>query len=324
MAFPLMRGYNNINLVADLDPVAAMRDNDLAERMRAHPKLLPTGSPDFGFAVQHAAEWRIGSLGAADPSGARETLAHELHVTAAERGEDSGLGRVLLAAAGRIDPEDGEQPDEDEWEIGDRRYRLIRVEKFTLIGGGVMEPPRPTDTEPPDEDGLLSGHLIDPIAPAGRWEAQLRLNLVGHQPISGTVPDVVQAEARRAIRTHPGVVLLPPTYAVVEINGDSWDPLTGGGGPYAARDNLAKYFTELLPGLLEFQGISPSAAERAQWAEAAERIEATNGPEFSVLNRRFRTVRISRMLRLGNDGPEGPRPSDQERYGWYGTAQPRV
>lgn len=46
-----------------------------------------------------------------------------------------------------------------------------------------------------------------------------------------------------------------------------------------------------------------------------------SGPEYAVLERRFRTVRISRMIRLGRDGPEGPRPSDQERYGWRGTEQ---
>lgn len=323
MAFPLMRGYDHINVVADLDPVAMMRDDDLGERMRAHPKLLPAGSPDFGYAVQHGAEWHIGSLGASDPSGARYTLASDLRRRAAKE-KDSDVTRALLAAAGRLDPEDGEQLAKDEWEIGDHRYRVVRVEKFTLIGSAVMEPPRPTDTDPPTGDGLLAGHLIDPVSPAGKWEAQLRLNLVGHRPIPGTVPDTVQTEAHHAIRTHPGVVLLPPTYTVVEIKDDSWDPLTGGDGPGSARHNLAKYFTELLPRLLEFQGDPASPARLAEWADAGARIEAMSGPEFTVLDRRFRTVRVSRMLRLGKDGPEGPRPSDQERYGWHGTAQPQL
>lgn len=323
MAFPLMRGYDHINVVAELDPVAMMRDEELGERMRAHPKLLSAGAPDFGYAVQNGTEWRIGSLGASDPSGARYTLAAELRRTAAKLEKGSGIVRALLAAAGRLDPEEGEQLAKDEWEIGDRRYRVIRIEKFTLIGSDVMEPPRPTDTDPPRDDHLLAGHLIDPVAPSGQWETQLRLNLVGYRPIPGTVPDDVQAEALHAIRTHPGVVLLPPTYTVVEIKGDSWDPLTGADGPGIARHNLATYFTELLPGLLEFQGTPASPDELASWSEAGELIEATSGPEYNVLDRRFRTVRVSRMMRLGRDGPEGPRPSDQDRYGWHGSTQPR-
>jgi hypothetical protein len=199
---------------------------------------------------------------------------------------------------------------------------VIRVEKFTLIGDRVMEPPRPTDADPPEQAYLLRDHLIDPRAPAGQWEAQLRLNLVGYLPIPGTVPDTVRTEARHAIRTHAGVVLLPPTFTVVEIKGDSWEPLTGAEGPGLARINLARHFTELLPRFREYQGNPAGPAELAKWTEAAEQIEAATGPEFAVLGRRFRTVRVSRMLRVGRDGPEGPRPSDQERYGLHGITQP--
>jgi Family of unknown function (DUF5954) len=317
MAFPLMSKHDYINVAADLDPVAAMRDQDLGDRIHAHPKLFPAGCPDFGYAVQTGSEWRIGCLGASDPAGARANLASDLRMAAkrekATRSRD--VANAMLRAAGRLDPEEGEPLAKDEWEIADHRYRIIRIERFTLIGGGVMEPPRPTDTDPPDEARFLCGHLIDPIAPAGHWEAQLRLNLAGNLPIPGTVPDTVRTEARHAIRTHPGVVLLPPTYTVVEIIGDSWEPLTGADGPGLARGNLASHFTELLPRLRQFQGNPATPDELAEWAEAAERIQASAGPEFHVLGRRFRTVRISRMLRLGPDGPEGPRPSDQERHG---------
>lgn len=323
MAFTLMPGHDHIQVVAELDPVAHMRDDDLGKRMKAHPKLFPAGSPDFGFAVQHGTEWRIVSLGEYDPSTARYALASHLRITVEDEDAsrtDPDLARAMLAAADRLDPEDGEQLAKDEWELGDRRYRIIRVEKFTLIGGGVMEPPRPTDTDPPGETNFPRDLLIDPQAPCGQWEAQLRLNLAGHLPIPGTVPQIIETEARHAIRTHPGVVVLPPSFTVVEIDGDSWDPLTGGDGPGIARENLARYFTELLPRLREFQNDPASTEELAEWAEAAERIESASGPEFTVLGRRFRTVRISRMLRLGRDGPEGPRPSDQERYGGRGGA----
>jgi hypothetical protein len=321
MAFSLMPGYDQINVVADLDLLARMRDNDLGERMLAHPKLFPAGSPDFGYAVQTGTEWRIGGVGALDPSGARYDLAGHLRRTALDE-QDPAVSAAMLRAAGRLDPEDGEQLAKDEWELGDRRYRVIRIEKFTLIGGGVMEPPRPTDTDPAEEARLLRDHLIDPQAPAGQWEAQLRLNLVGYLPIPGTVPDIVQTEARHAIRTHAGVILLPPAFIVVEIIGTSWEPLTGASGPGLARGNLASHFTEIMPRLRSFEGNPATPAELAEWTEIAERIQASAGPEFSAKGRRFRTVRISRMLRLGRDGPEAPRPSDQERYGMSGGAQP--
>ncbi|HEX6472614.1 MAG TPA: DUF5954 family protein [Streptosporangiaceae bacterium] len=317
MAFPLMRDYDKINVVAELDPVSAARDAELGQRMRAYPKLFPGGPPDFGFAFQTGSTWRIGTGGGSDPEGARYCLASHLRQRAAEQETDPEVRRALRAAAGRLDPEDGRQLAKDEWEIGDRRYRVIRIEKFTLIGGGAMEPPRATDTDPPPAARLLGDHLIAPLTPAGRWEAQLRLNLVGYLPLPGAVPDQIMAEARHAILTHPGVVLLPPSFMVVEIKGTSWEPFTGADGPEEARRNLAAHFTELLPRFRQFQGEPATPAELAEWAAAAERVAATAGPEFAVLGRRFRIVRVSRFLRLGKDGPEAPRPSDQERYGLH-------
>ncbi|WP_433337901.1 DUF5954 family protein [Spirillospora sp. CA-294931] len=309
MAFPLMFGYDHINLVACLDPVAAIRDKELGERIAELPKLCPAGSPDFGYAVQTGKEWRVGSVGASDPAGARHTLAAHLR-EGAER-ERAETARAMRAAAARLDPDEGEQLPKDEWELGDRRYRIIRVEKFTLIGGGRMEPPRPTDTDPPEASRLLRGHLIDPRAPAGNWEAQLRLNLVGHMPKDGSD----ETEVRHAIRTHAGVVLLPPCFLVVEVKGTTYEPLTGAEGPEEARAHLAGYFAEILPRLRELQGHPPTDAELETWLDAAIDIEDSTGHRFTALGREFRTIRISRMLRLGRDGPEGPRPSDQERHG---------
>ncbi|WP_433463624.1 DUF5954 family protein [Spirillospora sp. CA-128828] len=312
MNFPLMRGFDHINVAARLDPVAAVRDRELGERIQRYPKIFPAGSPDFGHAVQFGNEWRIGSLGADDPSSARYSLAIDLRTAAEET--DPATARAMLAAAARLDPEDGEQLAKDEWETGDRRYRIIRIEKFILIGDRVMEPPRSTDADL-GPDGLLRDHPLDPAAPCGQWEAQLRLNLVGRMPVPGTVPDIIRTEARHAIRTHPGVVLLPPTFLALEIEDDAWGPLTGGDDPEETRDRLARHFTDLLPRFRDFQGDPASAAELAEWAAIADGIRATPGHSFSVRGREFRTVRVCRMLRLGRDGPESPRPSDQERYG---------
>ncbi|WP_131732594.1 DUF5954 family protein [Actinomadura formosensis] len=312
MTFALMRGYDHINVASCPDPVAAVRDRELAERILRYPKIFPTGSPDFGHAVQFGEEWRIGSLGADDPSSARYGLAMDLR-TAAAGEPDPATAEAMLRAAARLDPEDGEQLAKDEWEIGDRRYRIIRVTKYIQCGDRVLEPPRSTDAGLAG-DGLLRGHLIDPSAPCGRWEAQLRLNLVGFLAVAEDVPGIVRTEARHALQAHPGVVLLPPTFMVVELDGDSWGPLVCGDDPDDARKRLARHFTGLLPRMRKLHGDPPSAEECAEWTAMAEGILATPGHSFSVRGREFRTVRVSRMLRLGRDGPEASRPSDQERY----------
>ncbi|QXJ21553.1 hypothetical protein AGRA3207_002414 [Actinomadura graeca] len=308
MPFPLMPGYDHINVVADLDPGAALRDIELGERIRDYPKLLPAGSPDFGHAVQTGTEWRIGSSGSSDPSSARYSLAFDLRRDAADLGEDP-TAHAMRAAADRLDPEDGEQLPKDEWEIGDRRYRVIRMERFALIGDRTMEPPRGCDDTLRGDDPL-AGHLIDPRAPAGHWEAQLRLNLVGFTALPSTASDAARTETHHAILTHPGVVLLPPSFTVVEVEGDTWRPLTGGDRPEEARRRLARHFCDVLPRLREFQGDPVPPAERARWAEASKHIEATTDHTFTIMDREFRILRISRMLRLGKDGPEAPRPSD--------------
>ncbi|MEU5877536.1 DUF5954 family protein [Spirillospora sp. NPDC047279] len=309
-----MPGHDHINLVAELDPVAAVRDEEIGERIRRFPKLIPFGAPDFGHAVQDGPEWRIGATGACDPAGARFDLARRLRGEA-ENEEDGGVVRALRAAGDRLDPPEGDPLPKDEWEIGARRYRVIRVERFTLIMNGVMEPPRVTDADLLAGDPLLHGHLIDPLAPAGQWETQLRLNLAGFVPNPGSVADAVMTETRHAVHTHAGVVLLPPTFTVLEIKDGTAKPVTGGHDPDQARAHLARYFSDVLPELRGFQGEPPAPAEVAEWRRAAAEVEATAGHEFDVLGRCYRTVRVSRMIRLGRDGPEAPRASDQELYG---------
>ena len=95
MTFPLMHGYDHINVVAELDPVAAVRDRELGERILRYPKLLPAGSPNFGHAMQKGKEWRIGCLGSDDPSSARYSLAVELRLAAAEEEDSATASRAI-------------------------------------------------------------------------------------------------------------------------------------------------------------------------------------------------------------------------------------
>ncbi|WP_185758923.1 DUF5954 family protein [Actinomadura hallensis] len=48
---------------------------------------------------------------------------------------------------------------------------------------------------------------------------------------------------------------------------------------------------------------------------------AAAGHRIIARGREFRIVRVGRMLRLGRDGPEAPRPCDQDRYGLPDTAE---
>ncbi|WP_431521586.1 DUF5954 family protein [Actinomadura madurae] len=105
-------------------------------------------------------------------------------------------------------------------------------------------------------------------------------------------------------------MLLPPRFDVLEDRDDHWCPITGGTGPQDARTALAFYFRVLLPKETQ-EGCAPaSPGELAEYARAADRVEAGDGVEFVACGRRFRIVRVTRIVRVGPDGPEPARPSD--------------
>lgn len=305
MAFDGMPGYDLINVVRDLGPVAAVRDQEAAERMRAYPKIVGAGPPDFGVAEQSGGAWRILLLGAADPYSARVDLAVRLRERSERHGPRERGG--MLAVADRLDPEVGESTTDTDFTAGGRRYRIVRVLGFTRFGEDGPEPVRPTDTD----EGPVRSFVLDPVAPVGPSDAALRLELLSLVPAAGTVPEVLRQEAVAAIRNHPGAVLLPPEFAVAEDLDDRWRPITGGDGPQDARDALAHYFRVILPRFPP-PGTAPSPGELAEYAHAAEQIDGDRGVEFVACGRRFRIVRVARMIRVGPDGPEPCRPSDEE------------
>jgi hypothetical protein len=147
----------------------------------------------------------------------------------------------------------------------------------------------------------------------------MRLNLAGWiPPFYRPVPQAAVTQAEHAVRTQPGVTLLPPTFEVVQFEGESFRSITGADGPRKAKANLAFHFTEFLPRMREFADDPATPAELAEWNKAAEQVEASPGPDFEVLGHRYGIVRFSRMLRLGRDGPESQRPCDQEICGYPG------
>ncbi|MGP4028269.1 DUF5954 family protein [Actinomadura sp. 3N407] len=331
MSFEGMPGHDLINVVRDLEPVAAVRDQEAAERRRAYPEIVGMGPPEFGCAEQAGGVWRILSLGALDPREARVDLSVHLRGVAgdhepavredmlriADALEQAGLEqaaperaapeRAAPERAGSAAPEGGAGC--NECAAGPLRFRIVRVLGFARFGDDGPEPARVTD----GEDGPLREFAIDPAAPVGPADAALRLELLGLAPAEGTVPDELRREAVTAIKAHPGVVLLPPEFTVLEDRDGLWRPVTGGIGPQDARDSLAHYFRVLLPKAgPEDCGPPPSPGELAEYAEAADRIDADGGVEFVACGRRFRIVHVIRMIRVGPDGPEPARPSDED------------
>jgi hypothetical protein len=144
MTFALMRGYDHINVVARLDPVAAVRDRELGDRIRRYPKIFSFGSPDFGHAVQTGDAWRIGALGCDDPSSARYSLAIDLRTaapaepdpaTAEELAEWDALAKGILATRGHS------------FSVRGREFRTVRVSRMLRLGRDGPEAPRPSDQE---------------------------------------------------------------------------------------------------------------------------------------------------------------------------------
>ncbi|RSN46994.1 MULTISPECIES: DUF5954 family protein [Actinomadura] len=308
MPFEEMPGHDLINVVRDLDPVAAVRDQEAAERMRAYPRLIAAGPPEFGPAEQADGVWRILSLDSMDPYEARVDLAIRLR-DRAEKAEPAARAE-LRALADDFDPEDLGAPVRTECAVGGRRYRIVRVPPFARLGADGPEPVRATDVE----SGPIDGFRLDPAAPVGPSDATLRLELLGLVPDEGSVPDDERREALAAVRAYPGVVLLPPLFAVVEDRDDHWRPITGGTGPQDARRALAHYFRRTLPRFPPPGAPPPSPGELAEYARAADRVDDGRGVEFVACGRRFRIARVARMIRVGPDGPEPSRPSDETSF----------
>ncbi|MEU8802195.1 DUF5954 family protein [Spirillospora sp. NPDC048819] len=317
MSFEGMPGHDLINVVRDLEPVAAVRDQEAAERRRAYPEIVGVGPPEFGCAEQAGGAWRILSLGALEPYEARIDLSVHLRDIAGDHEPAVREDMLRLADAleqgaleqGGLERAARERADRNECAAGPLRFRIVRVLGFARFGDDGPEPARVTD----GEDGPLREFAIDPAAPVGPADAALRLELLGLVPAEGTVPDELRREALSAVKAHPGVVLLPPEFTVLEDRDGQWRPVTGGIGPQDARDSLAHYFRVLLPKAgPEDCGPPPSPGELAEYAEAADRIDADGGVEFVACGRRFRIVHVIRMIRVGPDGPEPARPSDDD------------
>ncbi|AZQ38289.1 hypothetical protein EJ357_36530 [Streptomyces cyaneochromogenes] len=303
------------------DPAAWVREADAVDASVRYPGFALRG-PVFGVAAQEPAvgpEWRVlKPVVHGMPQMCRDSLNSHLWFRAKDDTDDPAVRRELLAAVDVL-----EREPVNEVEACGVRYRIVRGDEFTRCDGSDrLEPPRPTDPEPtvrtwerraghtpsPDLDLVLDPGPGDDGPMAGALRAGLR----GFVYRGVRFPAEVRRDSERAVRSHPGIVLLPVCFGVVERERTGWEPaLALQSTPHDARRALHDAMVELWPLLYQYDD-----EKKAVYEKAAEEFRALErADEARVAGRTLRVCRVERMLRMGPDGPEPPRPSDVDEYG---------
>ena len=304
------------------DPVCEVTEQDALRSAERYPHVVLRG-PVFGFAEQRPADrpgWRLLSeVADGFPQQARDGLnSHLWHRAKRETAPGDELRAELLAAVARL-----EREPLDELEVAGVRYRVVRADEFARMGPEGIEGPRPTDPDTPRRDladrsprpsaNRTRGFFADHATPTGIMESIQRMELLSLRYRAARIPSEVRYDSERALATHPGVVLLPAMFTFAERKSASWEPKAAlQHTPCDARATLYAYLAEFLPKLEQ----EVSAQDARGYARAAE--EFRSGPprdEVTVLGRRFQVIRVERLMRIGPDGPEPPRPSDRDPYG---------
>lgn len=307
------------NLVRRDDPAELVAEADAVDASVRYPHLAVRG-PVFGLAAHDPAagpHWRLlKPVTDGAPQQTRDGLNSLLWFTAKDDVDDRAVRRELLAAVAVL-----EREPVNEVEVRGVRYRVVHGEEFARTGDEGLEPPRPTDPEPAERvwDGRRDtpsrdiGFTLDP----GRGETSpmtgaLRLGLRDFAYTGSRYPADVRADSERAVSTHPDIVLLPVGFGVAERRGQGWRPHGSlSATPHDARRMLYGAMTEAWPLLYDFD-----ARQRTEYARAAKEFRAAGrANDARVGDRLFRICRIERLVRVGPDGPETPRPSDLDDYG---------
>ena len=303
------------DLVRRDDPVARVTEAEAVDASKRYPQLLFRG-PVFGLAAHDprtGPHWRVVQpLADGTPQQARDRLNSLLWFQARDEADGAGTRRALLAAVSLLD-----QEPVNGLEVLGVRYRVIRADEFARCDDDGPEPPRPTDPEPfrPSWDRKNEtpspdrGFVLDAGREVGLMAGAMRLGLRDYAYTGSRYPQDVRQDSRRAVTTHPDIVLLPVGFGVIERTGRRW--LARGSlmpTPHDARRLLYEALTETWPLLREF-----NARQRAVYAKAAEEFKAVGrAHEVRAGAGLFRICRVERLVRTGPDGPEPPRPSDPE------------
>ncbi|MFK8850976.1 DUF5954 family protein [Streptomyces sp. Ac-502] len=318
-------------------PVEAVMEADALDAKLETAAILVRG-PLFGVVAQDAGQaprWRVVvAVDAGCPQQARDSLNSLLWHRAKDEARDREERRALLAAVARLESECV-----DELTVLTTRYRIVRAEEYAGTGPDGIEQPRPTDPEPtvPDwsrsaRDPIDGGLVLDPEAPVTPTQAAERLMLRGLAYSGARFPEDVRGDSRKALETHPDVMLLPTAFRVVEKNDPGWESSSGlHASAHAARRSLDFALTWLQPrlkGLIPWEagnmsadartvaaeGTDPAAGDLAEYVRAADRLRAEHVNQVEARGTVHRICRARRLLRWGPDGPEGARPSDTNSH----------
>lgn len=320
-----------------VEPVEAAVEADAVDAAMRAGEVAVRG-PLFGVAAQGAGDgsrWRV-VVAVSDgcPQTARDSLNSLLWYRAKDEAGDRSERRALLAAVARLESEPV-----DELSVLGTRYRVVRAEEHVGMGPDGIEPPRPTDREPvtPDWDRASEGPrmddglVLDPDEPVTPTQATERLTLRGMAYTGSRFPDDVVRDARRALTTHPDVLLLPAMFKIVKRTESGWE---SGSGLHVSAQEARKtldfsltYWEPRSRGLIPMdadrqvdartevaRGADAAAGELTAYARAADRLRAGRVNQLEVMGTLYRIGRIRRLLRWGPDGPESPRPSDVNRH----------
>ncbi|MCX4547157.1 DUF5954 family protein [Streptomyces sp. NBC_01565] len=322
-----------------VEPVEAAVEADAVDAVTRAARVVVRG-PLFGLVAQDTRDgqrWRVvRAVTSGCPQEARDSLNSLLWFRAKDEARDRAERRALLAAVARLESERV-----DEVGVAGTRYRVVRAEEYAAAGPGGMEEPRPTDPEPPvpnwsrsaKEPEVDDGLVLDPDAPVTPTQALEQLALRGLCYTGERFPQDVRADAQRALDTHPDVLLLPPTFEVVEQSEGGWAPVSGPHpSAHAARKSLDFALTWMWPrthGHIPFDAdplvdartwaagagagagsAGSPAPELAAHVEAADALRAGRVNRLRFQGGLYQIARTRRLLRWGPDGPEGPRPTD--------------
>ncbi|WP_381794796.1 DUF5954 family protein [Streptomyces niveus] len=303
--------YRTIRMTLQEGPIAAFADEEAWRARERYPTIVGMGLPVFVAATEsERGGWEILGSAGDTPQSVRDSLGSHFRRLAKEAAEAGRAGdrKKYRAAYEKLD-----RVAVDELRVLGSRYRVVRVEQFIRLGPDGPEPPRPSDPDPGEVGeahrlpSRIKGFVIDPYIGTGMAEGLLKFDLMQFVLKAGTAPPDVRGDSLRAVETHPGGVLLPAEFAIAECGGDGqWKPHSGAApSPQAARDRLAVDFRVMTP-IRQRLG----EAEREEYARAADRLDEKRGAGIAVAGRRYRVARVEQLVRIGPDGPEGPRPSD--------------
>jgi hypothetical protein len=209
-------------------PVAELADIEAWQAREEYPRLS-SGGPGFGVAREREeGGWELpGGIRELAPQAARDDMGavfRRMARAAGESGDPDGQAECVRAAE-RMD-----SGAVSGLTVRGSRYRVVRADSFVRSGPCGPERPRPSDRDLGEPGrgrelaGPAAGSVIDPVIATGMAEGIVKLELPGSACPAGSVPPGVRADSERAVRAHPGGVLLPAAYTTAELEDGRWQP----------------------------------------------------------------------------------------------------